>query len=98
MAMMLVAEIEPQAGMARRSTDHRKHVGQAWPRAHPGLCIDRLPEGKQPVRLWQRTRDLHRVWWRIAVGKLDRRCEANAAIHRRQHEGLIGVELCMIEH
>src|SRR5580700_556510 len=40
--VMLVAEVEPQALMARRLADHGQHVGQARARAHPGFAVDRL--------------------------------------------------------
>ena len=36
-AEMLVAEVEPQALVARRRADDRQHVGQAGPPAEPGL-------------------------------------------------------------
>jgi len=34
-----------------------------------GFCVDRVSEGKQRVRPWQRPLDLNRIGRRIAIGK-----------------------------
>lgn len=46
-AVMGVAEIKPEAAMAWRWTDHRPHVGQAWPQTEPGRRLHRLAEREQ---------------------------------------------------
>ncbi len=94
---MLVSEIKPQAGMARRLSDHRQHIGQARPRAHPGLCVERVSQWKQRMRARQCPLKLDRRRRRIAAGKLDAGGETNAAVHRRQHVAEIGIEHGMVE-
>ena len=47
---MLVAEIEPQALVARRGADDRQHVGQAGPAPEPGLRVAPLGEREELAR------------------------------------------------
>src|SRR5436309_13870874 len=82
--MVLVPEIEPQPAVARRLADHRQHVRQARPRAHPRFGIDSVSQWKQFVRLRQYALELDRRGGRIAPGKLDAGRDAYAATQRRQ--------------
>src|SRR5690349_10121620 len=53
-AVVLVAEIEPKARVARRLADDGQHVWQTGTRAHPRFSIDRLAQRKQRTRARQR--------------------------------------------
>src|SRR5438270_13552364 len=90
--MVLVPEIEPQPAVARRLADHRQHVRQARPRAHPRSGIDSVSQWKQSVRLRQYALELDRRGGRIAPGKLHAACDAYPATHRRQPITELGIE------
>src|SRR4051794_37919191 len=85
-AVMLVAEVEPQPVVARRLADHRKHVRQTGPRAHPWFCLDRISQRKQRPRTRQRALDLDRRRRCVAAGEFHAGGEADTAIHRRQQK------------
>ncbi len=83
-AKMLVAEIEPQALVARRRADDRQHVGQAGAPAEPELGVAPLGEREeiacerlQPVEMRRRGRI-------VAAREFRAGRQADAARHRRQ--------------
>src|SRR5450631_3809521 len=96
--MVLMSEIEPQPGMARRLPDYRQHIRQTRPRAHPGLGIDGVSQREQRVRPRQGLLDLDVTGRPVAAGKFDAGGETDAAAHRRQQIALIGIENGMIEY
>src|SRR5882724_3241094 len=96
--VVLVSEIEPEPGMARRLADDRQHIGQARPRPLPGPCVDRLSQWEQGTRPRQCLLDLDRRGGGVPTGKLHPGGEPNAAVHRREQKAEIKIENGMIEH
>src|SRR4029077_17378795 len=70
-AAVLMAEIEPEARMARRPADYRQHVRQTGPRAFPGVGVERVAEREQVSRPRHRLVDLHRPRWGVPIRELD---------------------------
>jgi len=89
-ADMLVAEGEPQAGMPRRRTDHRRLSGS----------VGRDPRQVSPTArqnsTTSRAHRLHRIdlgkgRGRVAVGQFDTGGHANALLHRGHQKTAIGI-------
>ena len=97
-AVMLMAEVEPQARMSRRGPDHRQEVWQARPPPEPGLRVDPLSERKRPAR--QRLHSVEHGGRRRRVAQREFRAggQPHSLRHRGDEIAAVDVQYGMVEH
>ena len=89
---MGVTDGEPEATLARRPSDYRPRVGEAWPRTEPGPWLNGLSKWKQGLRGRQQPIELLRCWRRVAPGEFDAGGNADALLHRSEHVAIFSIK------
>jgi len=77
--------------------DHRDHIGQTRPAAHPGFGFQSFGQRKQFAGQRFIARELDRARRRIAISELDASRQADTLSHRRERKAAIGIPHGMAE-
>ena len=90
--MVCVSESKPEVLVARRAADYGQHVGRARSRAHPGLGVQPLGQGKEIARDRLGAAELHRRADRVAQREFGAGGEPDTAAHWGEKITAFGVE------
>jgi len=88
---MGMAKGEPQTRVPLAFADHRDHIGQTRPAAHPGFRLQSAGQRKQFPGQRFIARKLDGARRRVAISELDAGRQADSPSHRRERKAAIGV-------
>jgi hypothetical protein len=95
--MMIVAKGAPETFVLWSSTNDGTHIRQTGAGSHPRLWINAPLKRENLTCEGLRSVQLQRSWYRVSVGKLDPRRQADATGHRRQKKAAIHIDHRMVQ-